>query len=182
MAGSLCAEASAAAAEGTGSSPPLVVLLRFCSEGDNAPDAIALAQAVNDTLRLLPGGDGGEGSPGGKPWNRIVLFRFCCDTPPFTEIKGPVGCKYQRVTVLTFLYRFRAVLDSCTAAKKQNWYILPQKAGAGGKGSHRPCVYVRTAAMVWDTEVKKKLFVFPPPPPRFFFFFSGLGFVKSFFP
>lgn len=65
MAGNLCVEASAAV-EGAGSSPPLVVLLRFCSEGDNTPDAIAVAQAVNDSLRLLPGGDGGEGSPGGK--------------------------------------------------------------------------------------------------------------------
>eukprot|EP00904_Undaria_pinnatifida_P007045 jgi/Undpi1/3470/HiC_scaffold_16.g06842.m1 len=64
VAGNLCVEASAAV-EGAGSSPPLVVLLRFCSEGDNTPDAIAVAQAVNDSLRLLPGGDGGEGSPGG---------------------------------------------------------------------------------------------------------------------
>lgn len=73
MAGSLCAEASAAVVEGTDSSPPLVVLLRFCSEGDNAPDAIAVAQAVNDSLRLLPGGDGGEGSPEGKS-RAIVPF------------------------------------------------------------------------------------------------------------
>ena len=73
VAGNLCAEASAAV-EGTGSSPPLVVLLRFCSEGDNTPDAIAVAQAVNESLRLLPGGDGGEGSPAGKPWSPCRLF------------------------------------------------------------------------------------------------------------
>ncbi|XP_068603450.1 proteasome assembly chaperone 2 [Brachionichthys hirsutus] len=32
---------------------PLAVLLRFCSEGDNVPDAFALANHLNDWLRLL---------------------------------------------------------------------------------------------------------------------------------
>lgn len=58
MAGYLCTEASSAPEEeGTGATPPLVVLLRFCGEGDNTPEAIEVAQAVNASLKLLPGGD-----------------------------------------------------------------------------------------------------------------------------
>lgn len=49
-------------AAGESPAPPLVVLLRFCGEGDNTPEAIEVAQAVNDSLKLLPGrGGGGEG-------------------------------------------------------------------------------------------------------------------------
>lgn len=71
VAGYLCTEASSPSPEeegGRGATPPLVVLLRFCGEGDNTPEAIEVAQAVNASLKLLPGGDrdgGGEGaSPG----------------------------------------------------------------------------------------------------------------------
>lgn len=41
--------------------PPLVVLLRSCSEGDNTPEAVEMAQAVNASLEILPRG-GGEGA------------------------------------------------------------------------------------------------------------------------
>lgn len=69
VAGFLCTEASptrtAADGETEGSNLPLVVLLRFCGEGDNTPEAIEMAQAVNASLKLLPGGGDGEGvSPG----------------------------------------------------------------------------------------------------------------------
>lgn len=68
VAGYLCTEASSASGEeGTGAAilPPLVVLLRFCGEGDNTPEAIEVAQAVNASLKLLPGGGDTEGaSPG----------------------------------------------------------------------------------------------------------------------
>lgn len=48
-----------ASEEGAGArTPPLVVLLRSCSEGDNTPEAIEMAQAVNASLKFLPGGDG----------------------------------------------------------------------------------------------------------------------------
>lgn len=72
MAGPLCVEASAAR-EGTDTSPPLVVLLHFCSEGDNTPQAMEMAQAVNSSLRLVEEGDEKGESPPGK---LLVLFCF----------------------------------------------------------------------------------------------------------
>lgn len=66
VAGYLCTEASSAPEEeGTGAAtPPLVVLLRFCGEGDNTPEAIEVAQAVNASLHILSGGDGEGAFPG----------------------------------------------------------------------------------------------------------------------
>ena len=64
VAGYLCTEASSAPEEeGLRAKPPLVVLLRFCGEGNNTPEAIEVAQAVNASLGLLPGGDTEGASP-----------------------------------------------------------------------------------------------------------------------
>lgn len=72
--GFLCKEASPSASPeeaGSDSYPPLVVVLHFCSEGDNIPHAVAMAEAVNSSLSILPvGDDETDGSlPGGVKWS-----------------------------------------------------------------------------------------------------------------
>lgn len=73
VAGHLCKEA-VSGVDGRGGSPPLVVLLHFCSEGDNTPHAVQMAEAVNASLKILPGNGDGDGvSPPGES----VLFVSC---------------------------------------------------------------------------------------------------------
>lgn len=60
----LCGEASSG--PGNSGSPPLVVLMHFCSEGDNTPHAVSMAEVVNSSLKLLPAGDEDGASPMGE--------------------------------------------------------------------------------------------------------------------
>lgn len=77
VAGHLCKEAASGGDGGTDGSP-LVVLLHFCSEGDNTPHAVQMAEAVNASLKLLPGGDGDEVSPPGESsFFFVVCDAFC---------------------------------------------------------------------------------------------------------
>lgn len=73
IAGLLCAEASRVE-EGADAECPLVVLLHFCSEGDNTPEAIEMAQAMNSCLKLLPAGDGSDRAPPGKKDSHSCLW------------------------------------------------------------------------------------------------------------
>lgn len=48
---------------------PLAVLLTFCSEGDNIPDAINLASYLNQWLQLIPQTMDREHRPSSRgPW------------------------------------------------------------------------------------------------------------------
>ncbi|CAM9519655.1 unnamed protein product [Scytosiphon promiscuus] len=80
VSGYLCTEASTTTAteEGARATPPLVVLLRFCGEGDNTPEAIEMAQAVNASLKLLPGGDDG----GEVRWSSPLSWASLYGLPP----------------------------------------------------------------------------------------------------
>eukprot|EP00903_Cladosiphon_okamuranus_P006700 g6539.t1 len=83
VAGYLCTEASAAPEEeGIGAAtPPLVVLLRFCGEGDNTPEAFEVAQAVNASLHLLAGGDG----EGDVRWSSPLSWASLYGPPPSSD-------------------------------------------------------------------------------------------------
>ncbi|CAN0311152.1 unnamed protein product, partial [Ectocarpus fasciculatus] len=88
VAGFLCTEASptrtAADGEPEGPTPPLVVLLRFCGEGDNTPEAIEMAQAVNASLKLLPGGGDGEGEAEVR-WSSPLSWASLYGLPPSAD-------------------------------------------------------------------------------------------------
>ncbi|KAI4905424.1 hypothetical protein NFI96_026307 [Prochilodus magdalenae] len=60
-------------------SVPLAVVLLFCSEGDNIPDAFALANHLNDWLHLLE-----KSSQGSNPWKVPSSWRllFGSGIPP----------------------------------------------------------------------------------------------------
>ncbi|CAM9659373.1 unnamed protein product [Pylaiella littoralis] len=84
LAGYLCAEASLSmtSEEGPGvPMPPLVVLLRSCSEGDNTPEAVEMAQAVNASLEILPRG-GGEGE---VRWSSPLSWASLYGLPPSSD-------------------------------------------------------------------------------------------------
>ncbi|XP_013917862.1 PREDICTED: proteasome assembly chaperone 2 isoform X2 [Thamnophis sirtalis] len=57
---------------------PLVVLLKFCSEGDNIPDAFALADYLNETLPLI--------APQIWKGNISTILESCCQ-PHSTQCK-----------------------------------------------------------------------------------------------
>ncbi|CAM9540995.1 unnamed protein product [Ectocarpus sp. 13 AM-2016] len=87
VAGFLCTEAStrrAADGETEGPTPLLVVLLRFCGEGDNTPEAIEMAQAVNASLKLLPGGGDGEGEAEAR-WSSPLSWASLYGLPPSAD-------------------------------------------------------------------------------------------------
>eukprot|EP00752_Nemacystus_decipiens_P009523 g8512.t1 len=81
VAGFLCMEASTPVEGGAGATPPLVVLLRFCGEGDNTPEAIEVARAVNSSLNLLPGGD----MEGGVRWSSPLSWASLYGPPPSSD-------------------------------------------------------------------------------------------------
>lgn len=69
-----------------------MVVLHFCSEGDNIPHAVAMAEAVNSSLSILPvGDDETDGSlPGEKKQSSSsVCICVCVSVGTLTN---PVEC------------------------------------------------------------------------------------------
>ena len=62
IAGPLCKKAVFIKEKGRDVDLPLVLLLHFCGEGDNTPEAIEMANAVNTALGILSCSAGGSTS------------------------------------------------------------------------------------------------------------------------
>ncbi|CAN0061577.1 unnamed protein product [Ascophyllum nodosum] len=86
VAGNLCRE-SALTREGPDASPPLVLLLHFCGEGDNTPQAVDMADVVNLALDVLPGLRGSSSSSSGDfSWSSPLSWASLYGPPPGNDV------------------------------------------------------------------------------------------------
>ena len=113
VAGNLCRE-SALTREGPDASPPLVLLLHFCGEGDNTPQAVDMADVVNLALDVLPGLRGSSSSSSGGEHGRGSNVQSISGDPQRREtekgINGTVGRLYGFV-LFPFLHHFTHVVQ-----------------------------------------------------------------------